>query len=73
MSEWTRWDAGEVHIIPNTYEATRVAAGYGYGHTHITLTAEHIQALHAGKALAWTDGEYTSSISLSEPVRQTAI
>jgi hypothetical protein len=63
----SRWDAEDVHIIPNTHEATSKAALHGHGHTHITLKPEHLQALQAGKALAWWDGEYTNSISLSEP------
>lgn len=37
-----------------------------YGFDLIELSPEHVEALNAGKVLAWTDGEYSTFVTLKD-------
>jgi hypothetical protein len=48
-------------------DATRTAMddfGHRFGSDRIVLTQEHIEALQAGKMLAWHDSEYSTFVIL---------
>ena len=50
-------------ILENTEEARCNVALQGYGHSEVILAAEHLYALVTErKMLAWTDGEYTTTL-----------
>lgn len=48
-----------IRIIDNTKEERRKYHQEGSGERNLTLTEEQIKALKEGKALAFSDGEYT--------------
>lgn len=48
-----------IQIIENTEKAMK-KFGYFYGAEVVHLTKEHIDALLNGKAIAFTDGEYST-------------
>lgn len=50
-----------IYILETTEEA-QAEFGYAYGASQIVLSKKHIDALLAGKMLAWTDGEYNTFV-----------
>ena len=54
-------------IIKNSNKG-RDEYGHCYGSENIILTTEHIDALLDGKGIAFDDGEYTTFLSMTEPV-----
>ena len=55
----------QVAILPDTGDIRHEVNLWGYGHTHIIVTQEHIDALLDGQQLAWSDGEYTTTVSMT--------
>jgi hypothetical protein len=56
----------EIYIIDNTKSA-QDEFGHAWGSGHILIGEEAIDALLAGKQIAFCDGEYVNFISMSEP------
>lgn len=56
----------KLYTIENTKQA-QSEFGHAYGSEWIKITEKQIRDLRSGKQLAFSDGEYTSFISLNEP------
>lgn len=53
----------DITILDNTREAAK-NYGFYYGADYVALRPEHLEALKAGKMLAWNDMEYSTFIIL---------